>query len=384
MATKNKTVYILGAGFSMDSGAPSQAQIIQNIYQLKEQSNKQKNSKAQPWLKMMDSFLNDQLLVSDDQKKFYTLEDIYTPIDKSLTEMVSFRELTPVKLLDLRDSLNRLVILAIRESITKSKKDKSTIDQFARHLVKNCKKRLDNEKNDKVSVITTNWDIMLDNSIYSILCSEPKLKGTSFLGVLDYCCYISSLEEDADDIKPGLYALGKGGYNVKMLKLHGSLNWLQCPKCQRLYVSLHKKFAGGYVYSKRFCRHCEKNFNQKQHISNRLRINLITPTFLKNLNNIQNKLIWQNAGIELSEASKVVFIGYSLPQADFEFKQLLSRMIPSDTKIEVVLTEFDDPKKCDQRYQWQTAGYRYQNFFSHRDLTIHYDGVKSFVEKYCC
>jgi NAD-dependent SIR2 family protein deacetylase len=384
MAIQNKTVYILGAGFSMDSGAPSQAQIIQNIYSLNDQSNSKKYAKAKPWLKLMDSFLSDQLLVSDDEKHFYTLEDIYTPIDKSLTDMVSFRELTPIQLIELRDALNRLVILAIRESISKSNKDKSTIAQFAKHLVERCKERLTDEKNDFVSVITTNWDIMLDNALYSILWDERKPKGMKFLGVIDYCCYISSLEEDAEDIKPGLYALGKGGYNIKLLKLHGSLNWLQCPKCQRLYVSLHKKFAGGYVFSKRHCRHCEKNFKQKEHPSNRLRINLITPTFLKNLNNIQNKLIWQNAGIELSEASKVVFIGYSLPQADFEFKQLLSRMIPSDAKIEVVLTEFDDPGKCDHRFQWQTAGYRYKNFFSQRDLKIHYDGVKNFVQNFCC
>jgi len=383
MAIPNKTVYVLGAGFSMDSGAPSQAQIIQNIYQLNEQSDSKKNAKAKPWLKMMDSFLSNQLLVSEKEKHFYTLEDIYTPIDKSLTEMVSFREFTPIELLELKDALNRLVILAIRESISKSKKDKSTIEQFARHLVKHCKGRLQNEMNDTMSVITTNWDIMLDNAIYSILCSEPKPKGMAFLGVIDYCCYISSLDEKAADITPGLYALGKGGYNIKLLKLHGSLNWLQCPKCQRLYVSLHKKFAGGYVYSRMYCRHCEKNFKQKEHSSNQLRISLITPTFLKDLSNIQNKLIWQNAGLELSEASTVVFIGYSLPHADFEFKQLLSRMIPSETRIEVVLTEYDDPGKCEGRYQYQTAGYRYKNFFSQRSLTIHYDGVKNYVQKYC-
>ncbi|RNI32828.1 hypothetical protein EFY79_19750 [Hanamia caeni] len=381
MAVRNKTVYILGAGFSMDSGAPSQAQIIQKIYQLKESF--KKNSKARPWLKKMDSFLTDQLRVSDDQKAFYSLEDIYTPIDKSLVEMESFRELSPTKLLDLRDTLNRLVILAVRESIAKSKKDKLTIEQFADCLVAQCKKRLEDEKEDRVSVITTNWDIMLDNAIYSRLCSDPKPKGMPFLGVIDYCCYISSLKEDADDIKPGLYALGKGGYNVKLLKLHGSLNWLQCPKCQRLYVSLYKRFAGGYVYSKKFCRHCEKNFNEKKHYSNQLRVNLITPTFLKNLNNIQNKLIWQNAGIELSEASKVVFMGYSFPLADFEFKQLLSRMIPSSAKIEVVLRPSDNPDNCEEKFRWQTAGYRYKNFFSGRELTFHYDGVKTFVEKYC-
>src|SRR5665213_1752380 len=122
MTSRNKTVFVLGAGFSMDAGAPSQAKIIENIYKLRDRLETKKNAKAKPWLKMMDSFLTEQLLVSDNQKPFYALEDIYTPIDKSLTEMVSFRDYTPKDLLELRDALNRLVILAIREAITESSK----------------------------------------------------------------------------------------------------------------------------------------------------------------------------------------------------------------------------------------------------------------------
>ena len=57
----------------------------------------------------------------------------------------------------------------------------------------------------------------------------------------------------------------------------------------------------------------------------KLQSNLLLPTYLKNLSNIQIKLVWQNAAIELSEAMRIVFIGYSLPAADFEIRQLLAR-----------------------------------------------------------
>lgn len=49
------------------------------------------------------------------------------------------------------------------------------------------------------------------------------------------------------------------------------------------------------------------------------------------------QLVWQNAGIELAEESKVVFSGYSLPAADFEIRQLLSRCIPKTTVVEAVI-----------------------------------------------
>ena len=269
-------------------------------------------------------------------------------------------------------------MIALRREIENNNKKKKGIDVFSEYIVNLCRQRVNNEKLDPVSIITTNWDIILDNSIYNIINKDILPSNHKFSGVLDYCCYISSLDKNDEKIKPGLYALGKGRYNVKLLKLHGSLNWLQCPKCARLYVKLYKHFNGAYIFEKKFCRHCEKNFSLKKDDTNKLYTNLITPTFLKNLNNVQNKLVWQNAAIELSEAEKIIFMGYSLPQADFEFKQLLSRMIRSNTVIEVVLLEDDDPNRTITK-NYNTAGYRFENFFSGRSLNINYEGVAKYI-----
>jgi len=45
--------------------------------------------------------------------------------------------------------------------------------------------------------------------------------------------------------------MGKGGFNVKLLKLHGSLNWLQCPRCNRLFVDFDNKIAVGQYITKK-------------------------------------------------------------------------------------------------------------------------------------
>ena len=194
------------------------------------------------------------------------------------------------------------------------------------------KPRMTDIHHDPISIISTNWDILLDNSI------KREIEKDNHNGVVDYCCYISSLHDD-DTIKPGLWALGKGKYNVKLLKIHGSMNWLNCPKCQRLYVAFYDKIAEYGIYKNKYCGHCSKNFKENKTVSTALRSNLIMPTFLKDLSNFQIKLIWQNAGIELSESNKVVFIGYSLPQADYELRQLLSRMIPHECNIEIVMRD---------------------------------------------
>ena len=380
----SKTVYILGAGFSMDAGAPSQAKLIGEIYDLKGKFKPAQNKKIDNWLTEFDNFLSDGLNISNSEKNHYALEDVYTPIDKCINENISFKGYTVQRLIEIRDYVNRLIILAIRNAIDKNKKSKGNIEKFVELILKSARERLTDEKKDLVSIITTNWDIMLDNCIYKLLSEEKKEKDEYFKGVVDYCCYISSLDENDHSIKPGLYALGRKGCNVKLLKLHGSLNWMQCPKCQRLYVKFYKHFNGGYVFDKKYCRHCEKNFQQANDLSNELGVNLIMPTFLKNLNNIQNKLIWQNSAIEISEASKIIFIGYSLPLADFEFKQMLSRMTRKNVEVEVYLVKEDDPTADSDNTKYQTAGYRFQNFFSGRKCDIFYGGVQEFIDKHCC
>ena len=80
------------------------------------------------------------------------------------------------------------------------------------------------------------------------------------------------------------------------------------------------------------------------------------------------------------EADKVVFMGYSLPQADFELRQLLSRSIRKDAKIEVILSSAGNPDNYkDVKQKQATSGFRYTSFFSGRKVTISYDGVQEYI-----
>lgn len=98
------------------------------------------------------------------------------------------------------------------------------------------------------------------------------------------------------------------------------------------------------------------------------------PTFLKDLNNVQIKLIWQNAGVELSEATKIIFMGYSFPSADFEMRQLLSRTVRHNANITVVLR--DRPTSSDIN----SPECRYKSFFGKRNIIFNYDGVETFID----
>ncbi|AVJ23561.1 MULTISPECIES: hypothetical protein [Pseudomonas] len=359
-----KTVYVLGAGFSVEAGAPTQAAILREAFNLyKDSSHNFESVRFEEFI----SFLREQLNVTDSGFSDIDLEDIFTPLDRCLAESSQFRGISLDKIMKVRESVFYVVGRTLQLLLNRTNKSKDYIDHFANHItnLSSVRAGIAYKRSDPVSVISTNWDILLDNSIYKSLLANKQ-----YDGVVDYCCYISSKDEGDATVTPGLEKLGQGGFNVKLLKLHGSLNWLQCPRCARLYAKFFEKEAMHSFEHATSCRHCDRNFPEEmgKHL---LAQNLIMPTYLKNLSNPQYRIIWQNAGIEISEADKIVFIGYSLPQADFEMRQLLSRMTRKNAKIHVVDYLSDENSEALKRH--------WLKFFGGREITFNFDGAKSFV-----
>jgi len=359
-----KTVYVIGAGFSKGLNAPLQSEIIKNIFELdiNELSVEEKPLYLACKAKFT-SFLENVLYIDASEFSSITLEDIYTPIDRCIIDNVSFRTLNKPELQELRQNINALLIIVLRHKLRNLPAD-NYADKFAKYLVDI--KRQKNEKSDPFAILSLNWDIIVDNALNNEIKSDE--------GVLDYCCFITPFT-NGENIVPGLLARGKGKFNVKLLKMHGSMNWLQCQRCQRLFATFNEKIAIEEYITRPTCRLCKKNFeNITTHDGGALLTSqLIMPTFLKDFNNVQLKLIWQNAGIELSEATKIVFMGYSFPAADFEMRQLLARFVRHSAKIEVVLKEPSPIAISDSPES------RYKSFFGKRELHVIFDGVEPYI-----
>ena len=373
-----KTVYVLGAGFSKPAGAPSQEEILGVIFRKEPVQAAVKKRRAR-----FKKFLTKCLGVPPKKISSLSLEDIYTPIDRCLVDGTSFKGKHQGELEQLRSDIEFLVSEAIAHCFSHGPyKDREYPDKFARHLTTIAAHRATlaeetrakaAKEYDPFSIISLNWDILLDNAINQAIESRSNGARNDYgpFGVVDYCCYISSLHEGEWRIRSGLWTLGCRGYNIKLLKLHGSMNWLQCPNCQRLFVEFGEKSTIRNSINSAPCRHCSDHG-----LINLLQGSLVMPTFLKDLSNFQIKLIWQNAGVELLEAKNLVFIGYSLPHSDFEFRQLMSRMVHKDTKIRVVL--FND-KTPPGALRYQAECQRYAQFFAGHSIDFEEDGVVAYV-----
>lgn len=172
------------------------------------------------------------------------------------------------------------------------------------------------------AVITTNWDTAAER--YVLEHARPYWYGF-----------------DAHYVNGG--ALGRRG--LPILKLHGSSNWMYCDTCRRIYTgqpgggkaALHSwtflrpsdfrqldpSYDEGWFASQRqpfLCKYCGVELSAR----------VATFSFTKALGFFQFQAVWDKALACLRQAKTWVFIGYSLPQADFEIRALLKTAELSD------------------------------------------------------
>jgi hypothetical protein len=164
---------------------------------------------------------------------------------------------------------------------------------------------------------------------------------------------------------------------LTIAKMHGSINWLYCDCCRRAYwvaaadvarlaIQVLKGNEVEELYPRRvfhrlLCPSCEMD----------LGVRLATFSYQKSLKVPILESAWLEAEKTLRRATKWVFIGYSLPAADFEFKYLLKRVALSrriHPQIVVVTKEPD--RTCSQGpagTQRASSVLTYQRFFGSRD-----------------
>lgn len=358
--TPPRTVYILGAGFSVPFGLPAQARILDVALD-------QQDTRFRAERDEVRRFISSAFQIEPEDSPRVSLEDIYTVLDRAYAARDTVAGLKGDQLLNLQGTLN-LLIAAAFESADR-RQNREPLQVFAEVLARHA--RLRGKSRDPFALISLNWDIVLDHALFQALqglSDEPKGRG-----VLDYGMYFHSLKGSGNTrVLNGTMGLKFGAPTVKLLKLHASMNWLYCPDCERMYVRPERKL----MLEPGVCS-CGNDA---------MRPMLVSPTFLKNLENLHLRNVWHLAGTKLREAERVVFIGYSLPQADFEFRYLLQRHLPPNARVEVV--DYQGPQVAGaqqvlQHQQRQELEARYRHLLGRRlgETAFQYDGALACLQR---
>ncbi|GGE98282.1 hypothetical protein GCM10011404_34280 [Sphingomonas prati] len=174
------------------------------------------------------------------------------------------------------------------------------------------------------AVLSMNWDTVFERGVAR----------AQSIRKVDYQCYASALTFD----KGALSARRLTGDTLHILKPHGSVNWLYCDACRETFwvspsdtervaqtlfgrrdwdaVLRGTKIKRPKVLSPA-CPHCE---------SESLGTRFATFSYRKALDFPMHAASWRQAEQYLKTTVDWVFIGYSMPAADFEFKHLLKRV----------------------------------------------------------
>lgn len=139
---------------------------------------------------------------------------------------------------------------------------------------------------------------------------------------------------------------------INLFKLHGSLNWLYCPTCISLTITPKEKSVSTMAEEPIPCQTC-----QTQMIPI-----IIPPTFFKVMSNHFLQQIWREAEQALMVTKRIVFCGYSFPDADVHIKYLLKRVeVNRGTTPEIYVVNNHDGKGDNIKEQEKE---RYERFFS--------------------
>lgn len=188
---------------------------------------------------------------------------------------------------------------------------------------------------EDAAFISLNYDILLDNAIIR--------QGGDF--DLDYGVEFTNYEREGDWHCPDSQR------SIRLLKLYGSLNWLYCPTCITLTLTPEDKRVASLVENPLNCAAC----------ASRMTPIIVPPTYLKAVGNIFLQNIWHQTEKLLLTAERIVFCGYSLPEADLNIKYLFKRMELLRVAPPELIVVNQHPDK-DSRVS-ELERLRYQRFF---------------------
>jgi hypothetical protein len=163
---------------------------------------------------------------------------------------------------------------------------------------------------DESSFVSLNWDTSLERTLLEI---NPRMRFS----------YGSSIREAYFSV-PGQIELPRTepNHGLQIAKMHGSANWLYCDNCRRVFwfpPAETLRIAGQIVRKtgEPFkCCYCDVELGTR----------IATFSYRKALDFPMFQQSWSLAERKLRSSERWVFIGYSLPAADFEFKYLLKRV----------------------------------------------------------
>ncbi len=350
--SKQKVAFILGAGFSKCAELPVQAEFSPLV------TSEDYNSPADLLItEIISNFFKDAFGWKKG-REIPALEDVFTSIDLSANNGHFLGYAYSPGMLR---AIRRMLIYRIFQILDKRFKICPEIEHLLRYYL-----------SSSCSFIVMNWDIVLERHLNDI---DPGLQ-------IDYVSPSYNWES---------YQRESSAEAVKICKMHGSSNWVYCENCKSVFyqldkkLSLHKKVGlhlrDFQLFDVSFQKQeikealADVQGNRCKRCHNIISSHIATFSYRKSFRTAAYSAIWNEAENILAEADNWIFIGYSLPEADFELKHLIK-------SAELRIPERNKHRKTDVvLFKDETATHKFERFFGKEKIRIFNQGLTDYVEK---
>jgi NAD-dependent SIR2 family protein deacetylase len=205
--------------------------------------------------------------------------------------------------------------------------------------------------NRNISIVTLNYDTLLEQAFDFLFQKHGYIDYSIHLMNYDKLIELKDFNFWINPREPITVKPGEDPVPIKIIKLHGSLNWKYCNCCNHTLltpwdrkIDLNRGKLIGHTFpdEKEYDYYCPIDKTEFQTL-------IMPPSYLKSLNNPVVTQLLAEASREIRMSRKIVFIGYSLSDADVHIKALFKKHLKENTPIVVV-----NPKRsANLRQQYQ-------------------------------
>jgi NAD-dependent SIR2 family protein deacetylase len=277
--------------------------------------------------KIVVKFIKDNFAYDEASNEYPHLESVFLFLDYFIQQNESLSKTYTISLIhEIKEHLIKLIY----HIVNKKTDEKSAVYHKFWVAVEN------NNKN--ISIITLNYDTLLEQAFDHLY---------ERIGYIDYSFHLmnySKREELAffnywiDPTKPVMIKGDNIPVPFKIIKLHGSLNWKYCNCCNQTLltpwdraIDLNEGKLTWYSQksNENFAYVCPLDGTEFETL-------ILTPSFTQNLKHQVISQLLSEAGREIRAAKKIVFIGYSLSNADVHIRALFQKHLQSSTEVIVI------------------------------------------------
>lgn len=312
-----ENLLIVGAGFSFNAGLPLASKFTEELLNLKAL---RLDGPSSNQVRFIERFVNDVFGegASRQAKEWPELEDIFTLVD--LSANTGHHLGTKYSSSDLRTVRRAIIVRIVRMLSQAYRRKQAAPDPNWRRL----EKLFANFDASSTAVLSMNWDTVFEQGI----ARAQKIRS------VDYGCQSEAFRF----VKGRLRRRRLDEETLHLLKPHGSVNWLYCDACREtLWVPPANTEAVAQTLFR------QRDWDAVLSASRVKRPSTLSPTcphcggeslgtrfatfsYRKALDFPMYAASWRTAEQYLKNAYDWVFVGYSMPAADFEFKHLLKRV----------------------------------------------------------